>query len=1204
MGGRRNRMWLCCCRLALASAWLLAAAPVSAEPVKVRAAPHQGYGRIVFNWPSPVPYTAALDGTRLTVRFGRPIEGDLGPAVRGLRKYLRAGEMAPDGRTAIFTTSGPFEVRAFDLGVAVVVDLVDPVTTARVASEPVPAEARASRPAASAAQPQAPTGPALGVRTGEHEGYSRIVFDWPRRVGYAVDRSGGSAVVTFDRPARPNVGRVQARPPKFLRGIQTAIENGGLKVTLRIPETSRIRHFRSGPKVAIDILAPSPDEPPVAAKPEPPRPQKRAEPEKPAQPAPRIAAKPETPAAPAPAGQQPPPAAATVPETDTPPAELAAKTEPSANAPSATLSGDGVAENRTPESGTPAGPAAPPMPLVPVKPTALTPPAQTASASPTVTPPADAGEGNRLAPTTTAEAADSGPSGPPPAGAVTLRIDWSEPVAAAVFRRADHLWVAFDKPTDVDLAALKSSGGNAIRDVRRMPDENATVLRFDTVAGVNPTLRRDGLAWLLDFQKQPLQPQSPIETNVQPSSPVGARLFLPVPQPGKALSIFDPEVGDTLVVVPVIPLGHGVAERREYPQVNLLPTGQGVVVRPTIDSVRIRPLRQGIELTSTDRLQISQVTPEAAAGSKLASTRPLTRILDFEKWRESDISDFIPQRRELQSAIVNAKGPEKEKARLDLARYYLALGFGAEALGVLDTIADERSGVLNDPKFRALRGSANFLLARIREAEDDWYHESLNNNDEATFWRASMAAMQGDHVRASRVLRRMTGLLRAYPQPLRLPLSLTATEAAVEVGDMQQASHLIDVLTLGRQKPKEDAQIAVVEGSLKKLIGDFEGAIVKWEQAEDSVHRPSRAKAIVAKTELLLELERITGAEAVEEYEKLRFTWRGDDFEFALLRRLGQLYIGEDDYRNGLRTLRQAATHFRGHPEAKAVTQEMTDAFARLYLQGAADVLPPVTAIALYDEFKELTPPGDKGDEMIRKLADRLVAVDLLDRGAGLLDEQIEFRLKGEQKARVGTQLALIRIIAEQPERALVALDASAGNGLPDELTLMRRHLRARALIQLEQTDQSLALLEDDDSMGAERLRAEIHWGRQDWPKAAQSLGRLVRAEGIKAGQEELTEKQAVAVLNLAIAMTLAGNERGVIRTRTDFRAAMDATPYRDAFRLITSPNSGSLSDIRNLAVKVRDAENFQSFIAEYREQLKTKNLSELFAASSPAATG
>ncbi len=36
----------------------------------------------------------------------------------------------------------------------------------------------------------------------------------------------------------------------------------------------------------------------------------------------------------------------------------------------------------------------------------------------------------------------------------------------------------------------------------------------------------------------------------------------------------------------------------------------------------------------------------------------------------------------------------------------------------------------------------------------------------------------------------------------------------------------------------------------------------------------------------------------------------------------------------------------------------MASEFRDLYLGGAADKLSPLTAIGLYDEFRELTPPG------------------------------------------------------------------------------------------------------------------------------------------------------------------------------------------------------------------------------------------------------
>ena len=109
---------------------------------------------------------------------------------------------------------------------------------------------------------------------------------------------------------------------------------------------------------------------------------------------------------------------------------------------------------------------------------------------------------------------------------------------------------------------------------------------------------------------------------------------------------------------------------------------------------------------------------------------------------------------------------------------------------------------------------------------------------------------------------------------------------------------------------------------------------------------------------------------------------------------------------------------------------KMIDFFAGLYLEDRADSMSPITAIALYDEFKELTPPGKKGAEMVQRLADRLVEVDLLDRAAELLQDQVEFRLDGIEKARVGAQLALVYIFAQK------FVDAIENLGLASKLII------------------------------------------------------------------------------------------------------------------------------------------------------------------------
>ncbi|MBT3358843.1 MAG: tetratricopeptide repeat protein [Rhodospirillales bacterium] len=1188
--------WMAVIALCAFAAWT---APAYSDPVKVRAATHDGYGRLVFNWPRPVPYTARMQGNRLVVQFGRPIEADVGPAVRALRKYLSAGQISADGRSVAFTAVGSFGINDFNLGNAVVVDIVENVPTAaepvaepkpeapKTAAVAAPAPAQAAKPTPTPT-PAPASGPRLGVRSGEHKGFSRIVFDWPDKVGYAVDRAGGTTTVTFDRAARPDLARIKSRLPKFLSGVDASSGGGGLKVALRIADSSKVKAFRAGTKVALDIYPPDPNAK-VAAAPAP-TPAPAPAPNPAPTPAPKPVPQAETKPAPAPvptAAPKPAPAPTAAPTPAPAPAPKPASTPAPKPAPE-------TEQAATPKPAKlPGGPAAMPTSLVPVKTAALGTPVKAAASLP-------AGTGAPAAQVAVGRAAAPGSSaGSAPVGAVTLRFDWGEPVAAAVLRRAGFLWVAFDKEKEIDIAGLAHDGGNVIREVRRIPAEGGTVIRIDTVTGINPSLRRDGLAWLLDFKKQPLHPQTPIETRPQPNSPVGARLFLPVPQPGRAIAAADPEVGDTFIIIPVIPLGHGVAQRHEYPQVDILRSGQGVAVRPTIDTLRVRPLRQGIELTSSDSLQISAVTAQAAAGTKLAGARPLTKIMDFTKWSREDVNDVREKRQGLEASISKASGIGKEKARLNLAKFYIANGYAAEALGVLENVARDRKGIENDPEFNALHGSANFLMSRLSEAADDWYHESLNKNDEAIFWRASLAAEEGDLVRASRVLRRTGGVLTGYPSALKMSLGLLASESAIQVGDIRQANHLLELLNVDEPDPSQLMRIAYVEGRLMELAGDFDGAVGKWEEVEAGPHRPTVARAIVARVEMLLKLEKMARREAIEEFEKLRFYWRGDDFEFALLRRLGHLYLEDGDYRSGLRILRQAATHFRSHKEAKAVTQEMTDAFAQLYLEDAADALPPVTAIALYDEFKELTPAGEKGDEMVRKLADRLVAVDLLDRGAELLDTQIEFRLKGEEKARVGAQLALIRIMASQSETAIKALDDTATNGLPADLVTARRHLRARAMIAQGRSEPALELLDEDETVDAEKIRATVFWSSEDWPKAAKSLGRLVKAAGITP-KSELDERNALSVLSMAVALALSGNEGGINRARADYGAAMDATPYRDAFRLMSSPQTIGMMDFRDITRKVKDAENFKTFLAEYRTRLKTENLSQLFAPPNP----
>ena len=115
--------------------------------------------------------------------------------------------------------------------------------------------------------------------------------------------------------------------------------------------------------------------------------------------------------------------------------------------------------------------------------------------------------------------------------------------------------------------------------------------------------------------------------------------------------------------------------------------------------------------------------------------------------------------------------------------------------------------------------------------------------------------------------------------------------------------------------------------------------------------------------------------------------------------------------------------------------------------------MPAIDALALFYDFRELTPIGARGDEMIRRLADRLVSVDLLDQASDLLQYQVDHRLQGAARAQVATRLAVIYLMDRKPDRALAMLAASRIGGLSNDLRDQRLLLESRALSDLGRHD-------------------------------------------------------------------------------------------------------------------------------------------------------
>ncbi len=781
---------------------------------------------------------------------------------------------------------------------------------------------------------------------------------------------------------------------------------------------------------------------------------------------------------------------------------------------------------------------------------------------------------------------------------VSLGFAFDKPVGAAVFRRSGWLWAVFDLKAEMDTKLLKRTGGDVVLHVEQVQGFKGTAIRMITRPGFNPSVRKEGQLWVLDIHEQPIAPKAGFDVNTQMDFQERGRVVIKATDGSQPMILRDPEVGDSIHVVTVPAIGAGVRIGREYPGAELLPSAQGIAMIPRADTVRLDTNRDGVEITQPGGLYLSPMLAAEGSGGKVSTDGNMgadvmtTGPLDISKWLRGGNDKFVDDHRKLISRLAHVRPDEKNAQRMEIARHYVANGFGAEALGELRVMAAVDPLIVDTPPYRAVRGAASFLMGRDADAIVDLSTPALKGDARVQLFLAAASARSlPDPGKHALVLRLAPEDIKGWPRNLRIGIGEVAARTVAQAGDSKGAARIVDAMMGPGLSRRDVGKLAYLSGMAAQAGKQWDTAISRYRDAEASESRPDRAYAARDRVELMLKLNKMTPAEAIRDLEKLRFAWRGEDFEFQLLRRLGQLQIAAGRYGEGLRSMHSLVANYPDHPEIGKVQDEMSDTFNRLFLVGEADKLSPVVAIGLYDEFQELTPSGTKGDEMIRRLADRLAGVDLLERAGELLRHQVEFRLSGLDKARVGTRLAFLNLSDRKPGLAMEALEASEAPEIPADLAAQRRYIRVQALTDLGRSAEALALIINDQSEEANRLRGDINWKLKRWPEAAAALESTITKP---IGNRPLDPATARRLLDTATAMTLAKDERGLTRLRRNFGPLMAPTEWREAFDLLTSEPERGIIDYRRLGDKIKQVQDFQTFMGEWQRRVKAKGLSSI----------
>lgn len=1046
--------------------------------------------------------------------------------------------------------------------------------------------------------------------------FARISFAWDSPTSMKFSTNNSVVTLSFGKAVGADVGAVANRLRPYVRGITRTPD--GTRIIVTMDKAYRVRQFLSGNTNGIDIIVrddePYSTEDVASIK----APDETASPilttKKPAPPAPVIVAKKEP--------AKPVEPASNVYTTK----DIEKKPEPLKEAVKAEPSPAKVVPK--PEAPTVAAPVEQPVKPGPA------PQKEPVKA-----------EAEKEAPAKTASiAAIKGKAGELLVGSVknaaapTLEFAWTSRVALATFSRGNDIWAIFSQDAPISLARLISVLPKELMHAERLNLKGHTVLRFSAKNPVYPSAEqvKGTYHWRITFLPEPAT-KNAVEYTVQSDPKQGNFLLFKALDFSAPVAFYDPIFGDRWLIAPLYDDAHHIALPKHLTGSDIIETGQGIAVRTDDDTLSMRPTRGGIELRSKGTLP-AQVRMPIIPGQKQLGYVPDAAndlVLAYHKYF-SDIQDFAGSRARIARELAAADAETRPQKLHELAGVYIAEGFGPEAVKILNDLQKDYPEYYNKERLGIMHTAGYFMADRMPEAIQVLKDAKLDPLiAEVKLWQDVMtlftpvsltATLTAENTPAPTdtaekktpdatelapkappppiatldLLKYQDSVLRFYPPRIRQKLSIIAADQYIQQKRYVNAVKLFDLLNTDNILKPIQPFAEYLYGRIAAEKNETKRALDVWKKLIDRDEDPYiTARSEFASISMAYTQGELPLDDAIKRLEALRLDWRYDALEQEILRFLGQLYIDDKKYDMALRVWKELLNYYPGSADALELNIVMTDLFMQLYTQGLADDLPPLKSLALFYEFRDLIPVDTRGDAIVRALADRLASVDLVDRAIALLAHQIKFRTEGQERTELGTRLALLYIINNQPAEALQTLEATSYGNIPQKLANLRSQLSAQALHQAKQEEAALQAISNDHSARANRLRLDIVWTLEDWPNVVNI------AEDTLALREDftapLTKHEQDVLLRLTLAYSFENNATQLQYLRDYYLNLFPSdSDNKSVFEYLTNYTKPlNAKDISVIAAQISGTE---SFITDLKASLKAGKLQDEIDSSAPTA--
>ena len=772
-----------------------------------------------------------------------------------------------------------------------------------------------------------------------------------------------------------------------------------------------------------------------------------------------------------------------------------------------------------------------------------------------------------------------------------ISFPFTGPVAAAVFRRGDAVWVVFDQEVALRLPP-ELKDGTVIQDAQWTHNDGFTALRLTAPSTGSLSVVNDGLVWRVQLGgRAPDTPPTQVSIIRDDSSGVPG-LNINMAGATKIAWIRDPSVGDRMAIIPARAPVKNLVTGRTTLEATFASTAQGVAIVHMTPDVKVVLDGDLVEVSRPDGLTLSPVDPNAAPDqARLDYKNALYPSLMNPDWAAAPQEGFLARYNALQAAAADEGqgGPgSTTKARLALARFLIGQNLTYEAQGALDLLTRQSPGSLADPQVRGLRVAAKMMSGRYADAVSDLQSGALTNDPAAKLWAAYGESKLGHHPDALKDFAAGLKAIDQFPVEWRTRFATAYANSALQTQDLKTANAMIGYAVAQEAKPLDKLAAFLVDAQIIEAGGDKARALKVYQAvaraSDDSLATP----ALMHVAMLQYGTGKANADQTLTSLSSLRFRWRGDDTELNIVAGMGQIYLNQGRYREALDVLKSGGQSLMNSPQTVQIQAQLSQTFRSLFLGGMADGLQPVEALGLFYDFKDLAPLGADGDEMVRRIVRRLVDVDLLDQAADLLQYQIDKRLDGVAKSSVASDLAAIDLMNHDPQKALQALWSTRTTLLPKAVMQERAVLEARALSQLNEPDKALDVLGNMASPDADDVRADVFWQQQDWQKAAAVLEKRLGDRWKSDTPLNLADESRL--IRAGIAYSLLKDQPSLTRLSGRWGKFATTASSPDAMRVALAPLDGGTVNARDFADAAAGTDAFAGWVTNMKAKFRQRD--------------